>query len=283
MENIIVVNPAKLEETKKAIAEDGADKLHILTDFDGTLTKKYVNGEKVTSLIAILTIEGYLTPDYPAKAQELRDYYQKIEFDKSIPMEEKKKAMQTWWRKHYDLLIKSKLHKKDIEKCVRSERTEFKSEVVDFFIFLQKQNVPIVIMSATGLGEDGLKMRFQKEKINLDNVLFIANSFQWSDDGYLTGINEPIVHSMNKDETVVKDFPEVYEKIKNRKNVILLGDGDKDVDMITGFDYDNLIKIGFLNKMDEAKLLKFKEIYDVVIIGDDSAEYVNELVLEILK
>ena len=45
MENVVVVNPEKLEETKKAMTEDGADKLHVLADFDGTLTRKYVNGE----------------------------------------------------------------------------------------------------------------------------------------------------------------------------------------------------------------------------------------------
>jgi hypothetical protein len=34
---------------------------------------------------------------------------------------------------------------------------------------------------------------------------------------------EPIIHSFNKDETVVKNFP-IYEEIKDRKNILLLGD-----------------------------------------------------------
>lgn len=281
MQNVIVVNLAKLEETKKAMIKDGAERLHVLSDFDGTLTKKY-NGEKVPSLISILRDEGYLTPDYPAKAQSLFDKYHPIEIDSKISLEEKKKAMQEWWKKHYALLIKSKLHRRDIERCVQSERTKFKQGVVNLFSLLRTQDVPIVIMSATGLGEDGLRMRFKKENINLNGVFFVANSFQWSPDGYLIGANEPIVHSMNKDETVVQDFPEVYEKIKNRKNVILLGDNEGDAEMITGFDYDNLIKIGFLNKMDEPALTEFKKIYDVVIIGNDSAEYTHKLMKEIL-
>lgn len=45
MKNVVVVNPAELAETKKAMAKDGADKMHLLADFDGTLTKKYVNDE----------------------------------------------------------------------------------------------------------------------------------------------------------------------------------------------------------------------------------------------
>lgn len=280
MNKVIVVNPAKLEETKKAMAKDGADKLHILTDFDGTLTKKYVNGEKVPSLISILRDEGYLTPDYPDKAKAFAKKYKLIE-DSEISLKEKKKAMSEWWTSHYELLIKSKLHKRDIEKAVLSKRSEFKKGALNLIDLLSKQNIPLVVMSATGLGVDSLKMRFERDKINLDNICLVSNSFQWSDDGYLLAINEPVVHSANKDETVVKDFPEVYKKIKDRKNVILLGDSDGDAEMITGFDYDNLIKIGFLNKMEEKQLAKFEEIYDVVIIGDDSAEYVAELMKEI--
>ena len=47
--NIIIPNPEKLEKTKKAIAKDGQDKLHILSDFDRTLTKT-----EIPSLIWIL-------------------------------------------------------------------------------------------------------------------------------------------------------------------------------------------------------------------------------------
>jgi hypothetical protein len=31
-----------------------------------------------------------------------------------------------------------------------------------------------------------------------------------------------MIHVFNKDETVVKEFPEIFTKIKNKKNVILL-------------------------------------------------------------
>lgn len=281
MQNIIVVNPAKLEETKKAMAKDGVDDLHILADFDGTLTKKYVNGEEVSSLISVLRDEGYLTPNYPAKAKALFDKYHPVEINMNISLNEKKKAMAEWWSSHYELLIKSKLHKRDIRKAVMSERSEFKEGIINFLNLLKEYNVPLVVMSATGLGVDALKMRFERDKVNFDNICLISNTFRWSDDGYLIGINEPIVHSMNKDEMVVQNFPEVFARIKDRKNVILLGDSNGDVEMISGFDYENLIKIGFLNKMDEEKLKKFKEVYDVVIIGDDSAEYLNELLGEI--
>jgi len=52
---------------------------------------------------------------------------------------------------------------------------------------------------------------------------------------------------MNKDETILKEIPEVYSAIKDRRNIILLGDNVGDLGMIEGFDYKNLLKVGFLN------------------------------------
>ena len=82
---------------------------------------------------------------------------------------------------------------------------------------------------------------------------------------------------MNKDETILHDFP-VYDLVKNRKNVLLLGDTLEDVGMIEGFDYANLIKIGFLNENVKDNLAHYKKKYDIIILNDSSIEYVNELI-----
>jgi 5'-nucleotidase len=62
------------------------------------------------------------------------------------------------------------------------------------------------------------------------------------EDGKAIAIKEPIIHSFNKGETVVKDSP-IYEEIKERKNILLLGDSLGDVRMADGFDYENILKI----------------------------------------
>ena len=86
---------------------------------------------------------------------------------------------------------------------------------------------------------------------------------------------------MNKNETFVKNFP-VYKTIKNRKNVLLLGDSLHDVEMITGFDYDNLIKIGFLNENIKENLPHYKKVYDVILTNDNSMDFVNNLLKQLL-
>ncbi|MBU2415738.1 hypothetical protein KKH86_00740 [Patescibacteria group bacterium] len=80
---------------------------------------------------------------------------------------------------------------------------------------------------------------------------------------------------------VAKSYKFSIELIKNRKNVLLLGDSFGDTEMINGFDYDNLIKIGFLNENVKENLEEYKKNYDVVILNDGSMEYVNDLLNEI--
>ena len=95
------------------------------------------------------------------------------------------------------------------------------------------------------MGKESISLYLQKEKKLYDNIHIISNSYEWDKDGYAKKVITPIIHVMNKDETIVKNFP-FFMDIKNRKNVLLLGDSLGDIEMTTGFEYNNLIKIGFL-------------------------------------
>jgi 5'-nucleotidase len=281
IENVIISSPAKLEKSKKAISEGGAGKLHILADFDRTLTTAFVGGKSVPSILSILRNENYLTPDYPQKAKDLYNKYHPIEIDPSFPREKKKSAMQKWWTTHFALLIKSGLNKKDLNSVVNSERIRFRGGFFEFVDFLRLYNIPLVIMSSSGLGGDVISMLLEKEKKLFENIHIISNSYEWDKNGKATAIKKPIIHSMNKDETAVQNFP-VFDLIKKRKNVLLLGDNLEDVGMIEGFDYDNLIKIGFLNENIEENLEYYKRNYDVIILNDSSIDYVNSLLGEMV-
>ena len=281
-ENIVILNPEKLEELKKIISEEEPEKLHILADFDRTLTKAFVNGKSTPSLVSILRDGNYLTPDYAEKAHALYAKYHPVEIDPEISLEEKKKAMREWWTTHFNLLIKSGLNKKDLEKAIASGKIRFREGALDFIDFLHNHNIPLIIMSSSGLGGDIIAMRLKKEGKLYDNVFIVSNSYEWDEKGNAIGVKEPIIHGMNKDETAIQNFP-VFNIVKNKKNVILLGDGLGDIGMIKGFDYDNLIKIGFLNENVEENLEQYKKSYDVLILNDFSMDYVNELLKEIIK
>src|SRR3989344_8153603 len=97
MREIIISNNKKLEEIKKKIFKEGKEKFQVITDFDNTLTKAFINGKSTPSIISILRNENYLTPDYPSKAHALFNKYHPIEISIEINDKEKKKAMKKWW------------------------------------------------------------------------------------------------------------------------------------------------------------------------------------------
>jgi len=282
MDNIIISNPKRLEKIKKAISEDGVGKLHLLADFDKTLTTLFVDGEKIPSVIAILRDKNYLTPDYAQKAKELFNKYHPVEVDSEISLAGKKKIMYEWWTNHFDLLIKSGLNKKDIRNAVKSRGVKFRNGFSDFVNFLKNYNIPLVIMSSSGLGSDAISMCLEQEKKLYDNIYIISNLYKWDKKGNAVGIKKPIIHVMNKDETAIQNFP-AFRAIENRKNVLLLGDSLGDVGMVEGFNYDNLIKIGFLNEKIEENLSYYKKAYDVLILNDSTMDFVNILLNSLIK
>lgn len=282
LKNVLISNEDELERIKLQIKKDGISKLHILADFDKTLTKAFTDGKKITSVIAVLRDENYLSENYSKKAHKLYEKYHPIEINPKIPLNEKKKAMYEWWKTHFDLLIKEKLNKKDIEKVVNSGKIELRDGSSNFIEFLHENNVPLIILSSAGLGHEAVAMYLRKQKLLYENVNIISNEFIWDKNGYALNVKEPIIHAMNKDETLVKNFS-FFNKIKDRKNVILLGDNIEDVGMIKGFDYDNLLKIGFLNENVKENLEYYKKAYDILILDDDNMNYVNDLLKSIFS
>lgn len=282
MENIVISDAEKLKELKEKISRGRIERFHVLADFDRTLTTAFVDGKSIPSLISILRDGNYLGSDYATKAYELFDKYHPMEIDPKISLSEKKEAMQDWWMEHFDLLIKCGLNKKDIESAVNSGKVKFREGFREFSNFLQKNNIPLVIMSSSGLGHDAISMYLEKEKELHDNVFIISNAFEWDKEGNAVGVKKPIIHTLNKYETSVKDFP-VFEEIKERKNVLLLGDSLDDAGMVEGFDYENLMKIGFLNEKPEENLEHYKQNFDAVVLNDSSLDFVNGLLKEMFN
>lgn len=281
-ENIVISNPKKVEKARKSISQGGAEKLHILADFDRTLTHAFISGEKVPSIISVLRSSGkYLGGDYAKKANALYEKYYPIEVDPNIPIEKKKKAMEEWWMTHFNLLAKSGFNKNHLGEIMASGRIRFRQGALEFFDFLHKHGIPLIIMSSSGVGGDVISMLLKKENRAYRNIHIISNSFVWDKEGRVIDIKKPIIHCLNKDETILKDFP-YYKEIKHRKNVLLLGDSLGDVGMIEGFKYDNLIKVGFLNENIEENLKHYSKAYDILILNDSSMDYVNELLKEMI-
>ncbi len=277
---VIILDKKRLEELKNNMRKGGYKNLHILSDFDRTLTYGSVDGKKTPSIISILRDGNHLVKGYAEKAHELFNKYHAIEVDESIPFEERKKAMLEWWSLHHKLLIESGLKKSDLEDIAKNGWIKFRDGVLEFLDWLHEKNIPLVVLSASGCGEV-VQMFFKHANKDYPNIYYVTNKLNWDENGKAVSAVDPIIHALNKDEMVLKQVPEVYEVIKDRKNVILLGDSLHDIGMIEGFDYDNLINIGFLN----FDYNGFKELYlekfDIVLEGDGDFGEVNKLIKEL--
>jgi HAD superfamily hydrolase (TIGR01544 family) len=278
--NVLIPNSESLEQTREEFKQGGVEKIHVLADFDRTLTIAFVDGKNIPSLISVLRDGNYLTPDYAGKANALFEKYHAIEIDPKILLSEKKKAMLEWWKTHFALLVQCGLNKSDLEKVVNSDKVKFRIGVKEFIETLKKKNIPLVIMSSSGLGGDTIRMYLEKAGLLSDNIHIVSNTFEWDEKGNVIEMIEPIIHTLNKDETAIQNFP-VFEIIKERKNILLLGDSLGDAGMVEGFDYENLIKIGFLNEKIEENIKEYENNFDIIILNDSDMQQINDLLAEI--
>jgi 5'-nucleotidase len=188
--------------------------------------------------------------------------------------------MNEWWNEHFDLLIESGLNIKHIKQIIDEGKIEFREGIVEFLELLHKNNIPLIIVSSSGLGWDSISMFFEKKDLLYPNVHIVSNRYSWDEDGNAIGVKRPIIHVMNKDETVLEDFP-FFSQIKDRKNVLLLGDSLGDPGMVEGFNYENLIKIGFLNENIKENLDAYKKEFDVLLLNDTGMGFVTGLLKNI--
>ncbi len=260
------------------IEKEGIGKLHVVSDFDKTLTKAFDNGKKVQSGFALLRKEGFLDEKYVRAAHKLFDHYHPIEIDNCISLDKKMIEMKNWWQEHLDLMISSGLTKKLIEETIRRNRPLFRDKSLEMLEFLNRNRVPLLIFSS-GLG-DLITGFLEKEKILYDNTCIIANFYKFSEGGKITGYKDEIIHVFNKNEQRLEE-KEYSKLIHERKNVILLGDSLGDLRMTAGIKHDIILRIGFLNENIEGNLAKYKEEFDVVITDDGSMEPVLDILRSI--
>ena len=181
--NVFVVDTEEVERIKEKMKDAGPDKVHVLSDFDKTLTTAYVDGKKIPSVISILRERDYISEEYAKKARELFNTYHPIETDPSFLVEEKKEKMNEWWREHFKLLLNSNLNKKHIIEIVESDRVKLRKEVRVFLRLLKDNDIPIVILSSAGLGNESIYLVLKKNDALFSNIEIVSNEFEWDNEG----------------------------------------------------------------------------------------------------
>lgn len=279
--NIIYSDIESFNNKVRLLKSGGINSLHIIADFDNTISKAYNDkGEKFQSAIALIRHGGYLTPDYPKQAYELHDIYSPFENSTNYPIELRIQKMEEWWQKHLDLKIKCKMNRKVVNEIISKNPLPLRENIKEFFGLLKDNDVPVLIFSA-GLG-DIIEGILEINKINSSNVHLLTNIYKYNDLGFVTGYSGKIIHSLNKNVSIIKDT-KYYTQIKQRKNLILLGDSLADPHMADGMEHDTVLTIGFYNNPDDSKIEEYKRHYDVLILNDGTMEFVIDTLRKILE
>lgn len=274
----LISDEQKLNNLIQKMSDGGAGKLHILSDFDKTLTAiSYINGKPVGSLIGQLRAGGYLTPEYAPASFALLQKYAPFEHDQTIPRSERMKKMQNWWSEHHDLLIHCRLNKYDMDKVMEAAHMKLRDGVKYFFNLLHQSNIPIIIIS--GGPAYMIERMLSQAGLLTDNVHIVANYYEFDEAGYMINAKKPIIHSLNKYEIILREFP-FFGRLKDRTNVMLLGDQIDDLGMIEGFDYTNLLTIAFAHQEEDEET--FAKKFDVVFGGNDNFNFVNDIIKKII-
>ena len=116
-------------------------------------------------------------------------------------------------------------------------------------------------------------------------LLAVSNFLLFDEEGNVKGMSESdddMIHMYNKADMVKKKTKGGNNDL--RKNVILIGDSLGDLDMAAGVENpDTVLTIGFLNKNIEKNLPVYQNKFDVVLVDDQTMEFPNLLLAEILN
>ncbi|CAF1045860.1 unnamed protein product [Adineta ricciae] len=270
-----------VEEVIRSLINDGRKMLHVVTDFDYTLTMYEKDGIIVPSTFGVIVNNEQLTlPDgsfVRDRAAELRAKYHPIEHDVHLTVEEKTPHMVEWWHQLQSLLLRSNLNQSFIHQLVNQSELHLRNGVREFITELLQSQTPILIFSA-GLG-DVIELCLKKEipefKHNHESSHIVSNFIQYDSNGSLISFSKKVMHSLNKNEHELHDTS-YYQSILKRPNVILLGDSLGDVGMVGGMkNLKHVLKIGYLNRSTPAKLEVYKNVFDIVICDDQSFHIPN--------
>lgn len=274
---VVVGDPASLDYKKASIRSAGSSKLQVIADFDSTLTKYSVDGQRGHSSHQLLQ-QG--NPEYDMKRQQLYDYYHPLEISPTLPIKEKAKLMEEWWGKTHSLLIEGGLTCDAIRQSVANSRIAFREGVVELFELLEEKDVPILIFSA-GLADIIEEVLRQKLHRSFKNIRIVSNRMVFDDNGHLLSFKGKTIHVLNKNEHALDMAAPLhgqlgdpngetidYDSMRKRNNVLLLGDHIGDLGMSDGLKYKTRISVGFLNDKVKESLESYQSAFDLVYLND---------------
>uniref|UniRef100_A0AAY4B8W4 5'-nucleotidase n=1 Tax=Denticeps clupeoides TaxID=299321 RepID=A0AAY4B8W4_9TELE len=277
--SVYIKDRQKVEKILTAMRQTGPSAVQVISDFDMTLTRFAYNGKRCPTCHNILDNSKLISEDCKAELADLLKTYYPIEIDSTRPVEEKLPLMVEWWTKAHHILVQQRIRKDLLAVVVQESDAMLRDGYQLFFNHLQEHDVPLLIFSA-GIG-DILEEVIRQAGVFHPNVKVFSNYMEFNDTGVLQGFKGELIHVYNKHEGALLNSSH-FQELKQRHNVLLLGDSLGDLSMADGVpDLENILKIGYLNDKVEERRESYLSSYDIVLEKDETMDVPNAILLHI--
>ncbi|XP_032806955.1 cytosolic 5'-nucleotidase 3-like isoform X1 [Petromyzon marinus] len=274
-------DPARVQQIVDCLISGGPKKLQVITDFDMTLTRFSNNGKRCSTCHNAIESCNLMTEEIKKQMAALKSKFYPIEINPNLSAEEKIPFMVNWWSKSHDLMVDMQIRKEQLAKVVQESDIQLRDGHTRFFEALHQLDVSVFIFSA-GVG-DILEHVLNNAGAMRPNVHIVSNYMDFNEEGVLQGFKGELIHTYNKNEGA-RSNAGYFERQRDCTNVILMGDSMGDVRMADGVPHvENKLTIGFLNDKVEESLEKYMDLYDVVLVRDETLDLVNSILEELQK
>uniref|UniRef100_A0A7S0CAN0 5'-nucleotidase n=1 Tax=Proboscia inermis TaxID=420281 RepID=A0A7S0CAN0_9STRA len=263
---------------RRKIALEGFKDLHVVLDFDHTLTSSFtVGGERCHECHDIIHNIGVACAnagdDYDDEWATFREEIDRMWSDAEAGLHSG--GLREWWERFNEIMVRHNFSRENLILAVDSANTIMRPGACELLDLLKRNNVRTTIVSAGihDVIEECFKRRFGVDLH--ENVRIVANVPVWDKD-ILQGWKGPLIFSRNKAEVLnALGYCSKDDFMKLPKNIILAGNSVGDVDCLHGITHECNLTFGFLNKeaTDDSSALalsKFQENYDLVECGKDA-------------
>ncbi|KAI9539603.1 5'-nucleotidase, cytosolic III [Dissostichus eleginoides] len=275
--SVCMRDPQRVEEILQSMVKAGSNTVQVISDFDMTLTRFAYKGKRCPTCHNILDNSNLISNECREELKVLLDTYYPIEIDSARSIAEKLPLMVEWWTKAHKILVQQKIRKDLLATAVRDSDAMLREGYQLLFDHLHEHSIPLLIFSA-GIG-DILEEVIRQAGVFHSNVKVFSNYMDFDESGLLKAFKGELIHIYNKREGALLNTGH-FQELRTRPNVLLLGDSLGDLTMADGVqDMENILKIGFLNDKVEERKQSYLDLYDIVLVQDETLEVPNAIML----
>lgn len=141
-----IISIPRRDELAAKLAKIRIPHLHVIADFDMTLTRYLLkNGKRGHSTHVLVQECGAFGDQFKETSAALFNKYYPIEIDDSVPHAEKLPMMVKWWEGAHQIMVDAKLHRDTLSEIGRSPTIDLRDRT-DELLALTQVNVGAVLV-----------------------------------------------------------------------------------------------------------------------------------------